>query len=203
MKNYTITKDQIVELSGYGITHILKRMIPDAFKKEFTTGKWYKIDKNIFCCTEIDEDGSLYGYGLFDGLWNKMLKNGRSNCACNSVAANDRLVESTLEEVEAALIEEAKKRGFIDGAKFKSFEHGNPIRTVRESGRLNFNMITNHLLISTPESEWDNYQSNPAIFEKGKWAQIIPQEKQVIPMEKALKIIAKKLKTSPDNIEIK
>ena len=40
------------------------------------------------------------------------------------------------------------------------------------------------------------------IFYKGNWAQILPQEKTVVPMEKALKIIAKKMKVSPENIEI-
>ena len=194
MKNYTITKDQIVELSGYGITHILKRMIPDAFKKELELNKWYKYNKCL-----VNYQGDIRnlnrGYGFYsDKSWMNEYNLGYEP---------EKWTEATPQEVGTAFRNEAKRIGFIDGAKFKSFEHGNPIRTVRESGRLNFNMISNRLLISTPESEWDNYQSNPAIFEKGKWAQIIPQEKQLIPMEKALKIIAKKLKTSPDNIEIK
>ena len=40
------------------------------------------------------------------------------------------------------------------------------------------------------------------IFANGKWAEIITEEKTVITMEKALKIIAKKMKVSPENIEI-
>ena len=40
------------------------------------------------------------------------------------------------------------------------------------------------------------------IFYSGNWAEIIPQEKTVVPMAKALKIIAKKMKVSPENIEI-
>ena len=40
------------------------------------------------------------------------------------------------------------------------------------------------------------------IFTQGNWAQILPQENTIIPIEKALKIIAKKMKVSPENIEI-
>ena len=198
MKNYSITKQQVLQLENFilkeNVNKNLRIWFPDAFKKELELNKWYKGTKRNFLVNYQGDNMENYGFWEFQGF--------KNNIAFGSYWSNE-CVEATPQEVEIALIAEAKKRGFIDGAKFKSFEHGNPIRTVRESGRLNFNMITNHLLISTPESEWDNYQSNPAIFEKGKWAQIIPQEKQVIPMEKALKIIAKKLKTSPDNIEIK
>lgn len=197
MKNYTITKDQIVELSGYGITHILKRMIPDAFKKEFTTGKWYKIDKNIFCCTEIDERGSLYGYGLFDGIWKERFNDGSHYCACNEASAENRLVEATPQEVETALIAEAKKK----------FKVGDKIqRPFAET--LDDVFIDLDTFFNDPEyyySKTEDYLEfhGFVVYHEGNWAQIIPQEKQVIPMEKALKIIAKKLKTSPDNIEIK
>lgn len=201
MKNYTITKEQILELheSNSPETRIqIAKMFPDAFKKELEVGKWYKRLHNsaLFYVTEIlNIDSNHCKVFGFDYLGNWMSENAKT--------FPDNDFEATSKQVETALINQAKKRGFIDGAKFKSFEKGNPIRTINENGYCGFSSDSNVLVIGTSKTEWDNYQSNPVIFEKGKWAQIIPQEKQVIPMEKALKIIAKKLKTSPDNIEIK
>src|SRR5690606_13385615 len=105
-------------------------------------------------------------------------------CACNEVAAKDRLVEATDQEWEAALINEAKKRGFVEGVKYLS-----PLNKYRRAfdGEMYFNH--NNL-----------YEKGKSIFNNGKWAEILAQEKTVVPMEKALKIIAKKMKVSPENI---
>lgn len=191
MKNYTITKEQILSLYDNAIKDNsdiieidLKEYFPDAFKKELEVGRWYKSTADIeFLICYQGNNMENYGFWEYQGFRNNLYF---SSCW------SDQCIEATPQQVATALRNEAKKIGFIDGAKFKSFEHGNPIRTVRESGIFNFNMISNHLLISTPESEWDNYQSNPAIFEKGKWATILPEETKVITMEKAVKILSKK-----------
>ena len=41
------------------------------------------------------------------------------------------------------------------------------------------------------------------LFMDGEFAEILPEEKTVITKEKVLKILAKKLKVSPESIEIK
>ena len=201
MENYKITKEQILKLANkaeQGCTSViesdLKNWFPDAFKTEFKVGRVYKINKSIFHCTEITEDGVLYGYGLFDARWDERFNNdGSCICACNELAAKDRLVEASIQEWESALINEAKKRGYKKGVKCY------------------FGIGKYQRIISTDDIIFDtNYLNNgglcmgmDVIFTQGNWAEIIPQEKTVVPMAKALKIIAKKMKVSPENIEIK
>ena len=90
------------------------------------------------------------------------------------------------------LKKEAKKRGYKKGITC-AFGKGAHNRIIREN-----------------EIRWvPDWQDQGAlcmgmnvIFTQGNWAQILPQEKTVVPMAKALKIIAKKMKVSPENIEI-
>lgn len=113
MEKYEITKDQILEIYKYGCGYVctkLEELYPSAFKKELEVGVWYKIDKNIFCCTEISERGTLYGYGIFEGDWKERFNDGGVFCACNSFASKYRLTEATDEEVEEALLNEVIKR---------------------------------------------------------------------------------------------
>lgn len=200
MEDYTITKERVLELANkaeQGCTNViksdLKNWFPEAFKKEFSVGNWYKIDDSIFYCTEVDEVGVLFGYGLFHGIWGERFV-GNSKCACNELAAEDRLVEATPQEVETALIAESKRRGYKKG-NFKC-----PLsRESQFSENYNewyFEILTNRLYTKS-EGE-----GGACIFEDGKWSEISHPGKQVISMKKALKIIAKKLKVSPEDIRI-
>ena len=198
MENYKITKEQVLKLANkaeQGCTSViesdLKNWFPDVFKTEFKVGTVYKIDKNIFYCTEINERGVLYGYGLFDAKWGERFNDGSHICACNEVAAKDRLVEASTQEWESALINEAKKRGYKDGV---TITWKNKPKLIYTLGDDEFDyLISKNVLV------FGKY----GIFDGEQWAQILPQEKTVVPMEKALKIIAKKMKVSPENIEIK
>ena len=196
---YEITKEQILKLANkaeQGCTSViesdLKNWFPDVFKTEFKVGTVYKIDKNIFYCTEINERGVLYGYGLFNAKWGERFNDGSGICACNEVAAKNRLVEASIQEWESALINEAKKRGYKQGI-------------TCAFGKGAYNRI-----ISENEIRWvPDWQDKGAlcmgmnvIFTQGNWVEILSQEKTVVPMDKALKIIAKKMKVSPENIEI-
>ena len=92
---------------------------------------------------------------------------------------------------EKFLIAEAKKRGYKDGVTITWKNKPKLIYTLGD-GEFDY-LISKNVLV------FGNY----GIFERGEWAEIITQEKTVVPMEKALKIIAKKMKVSPENIEIK
>ena len=195
MENYTITKEQVLaikKVGGADVSLYLKETFPEVFKTEFKVGTVYKIDKNIFYCTEINERGVLYGYGLFDAKWGERFNDGSYICACNEVAAKDRLVEASTQEWESALINEAKKRGYKEGVRIKGLESG--YSRIIPDGKFEF--FSHNLL------RFGSLNEGYDIFKYGKWAEILPQEKTVVPMAKALEIIAKKLKVSPENIEI-
>ena len=188
MENYTITKWQIKKLADKDsiVKDCLKNWFPDAFKKELEIGKWYKYKLALFYITNKTSYNTNY-YNVFgfdvDGNW--MSDNAKTYF-------DERYIEATPEEVSAALINEAKKRGYKKGVKcyFGTEKHQ---RTIS----------TDDIIFDT------NYLNNGGlcmgtnvIFTQGNWAKILPQEKTVVPMEKALKIIAKKMKVSPENIEI-
>ena len=194
MENYKITKYQIEKLADENsiVKDCLKEWFPSAFKTELVVGKWYiasccKTNEYLILATEIIGNNEV-----------------RSNCwftpaksFTDTMGLFDKVERlATPEEVEAALKYQAQKLGFKDGVRFISlFSNGtncrfNPVVEITED---EFLFQDNTLLTI----------SGYRIFANGKWAQILPQEKTVVPMEKALKIIAKKMKVSPENIEIK
>jgi len=75
-------------------------------------GKWYILTHNpnkIFCCTSVNEIGVVYGYGFSDGQWVEKLDHNGITCICNEEAFKYAR-PATNEEVQKALIEEAKRR---------------------------------------------------------------------------------------------
>ena len=188
MKDYRITKEQILELheSNSPETRIqIAKMFPEAFKKELEIGKWYKMkgDAN-FLCNFNGNNGNSYGFNL--------KKEWMDNSMC--FQNFDIYIEATPQEVKTALIEEAKKRGYKKG-NFKCL-------LSRESefsenyNKWYFEMHTNALYTKSLG------EGGACIFKNGKWSEISHPGKQVISMREALKIIAKKLKVSPEDIKI-
>ena len=112
MEIYKITKEQILETirTGTDVTkRYFKEIIPEAFKKELEIGKWYKYKLALFYVTNKKSNNANY-YNVFgfdvDGNW--MTDNA-------ATSFNENYIEATPEEVEAALINEAKKRGYKEG----------------------------------------------------------------------------------------
>lgn len=194
MENYKITKEQILETirTCTDVTErYFKEIIPEAFKTKLDTGKWYKSSTDIEFLVYYQSNG-FYNYGFWeDQPYRDNLFFG--DCWYNM----SRL--ATDEEVSAVLINEAKKRGFKNGVTilrgdwYSGFSA--PKVTIEkeeeEHPTSGFEFRNDTLFL-------DGY----IIFYSGNWAEIIPQEKTVVPMAKALKIIAKKMKVSPENIEI-
>lgn len=192
--NYTITKEQVLELSetSYSAKQYLKELFPDAFKTELQVGKWYNSDYGLLFQFngKYSRSGDSESFGFTkSGIWKENI----------GVALDgaDTYREATEEEVSAALIAEAKKRGFKIG-----------VTILRGEWYAGF---------SAPKTkiEKDYYPKNGfefcgntlslkgyTLFYSGKWAEIIPEEKKVITKDKALKILAKKYKTTPENITI-
>ena len=191
MENYKITKEQILETirTGTDVTErYFKEIIPEAFNTKLDTGKWYKSSTDIEFLVYYQSNG-FDNYGFWkDQPYKDNLVFG--DCWYNM----SRL--ATDEEVSAALINEAKKRGYKGGIKLSPLEScSNAIDTEKEDVYSYIPKVSHYI--------GNRLQLNgTGIYQDGKWAEILPQEKTVVPMAKALKIIAKKMKVSPENIEI-
>ena len=189
---YEITKEQILETirTGTDVTErYFKEIIPEAFKTKLDTGKWYKSSSDIEFLVCYQSNG-CDNYGFWkDQPYKDNLVFG--DCWYNM----SRL--ATDEEVSAALINEAKKRGFIDGVTILRGDWYSGFTTPKATIKRGY-YSTNGFEFRNDTLFLDGY----VLFKKGNWAEILPQEKTVVPIAKALKIIAKKMKVSPENIEI-
>lgn len=130
----------------------------------FSIGKWYKgtWDDDVFGSGHIlalfnGIDVRTYGvhheHGFLDGvLW-----------FSTKEIENLNYLEAAPEEVEKALIAEAKRRGYKVGDKIKSFIHGNtPIEHSSIKHRFSSNILV---------------MGGAFIFKEGKWAEIIEVDK--------------------------
>lgn len=188
---YEITNEQIKEV--FERPELLKILFPDAFLE---TGKWYLRtfmgDTGLFNFSgRYDGNNNPLGYGVnIHGDWKDLDDNGW---------LYDEIRLATAEEVETALINEAKKRGFEDGVKFKSLD-GYDYHTIGEMDNW-CDTEENFLRVESIKSEWFNYGgmgcSNPAIFLNGKWAEIIEETE----IELTLDEIAEKFRV--DRVKIK
>ena len=187
---FTVTKEQILEFANWGNPDNkkkLKEWFPKAFEAQLEVGKWYKTRGGcMFFLTRFrGEQNKGYGFNK-NGLW---VNSSDSFFGYKSDIAS----EATTEEVESALIAEAKKRGFKKGA-LCAFGGGKYKRQLETN---DFMWERNRLMVSCHDDSKD------IIFQDGIWATILPEEKTIITKGKALRIIAKKLKVSPESIEIK
>jgi len=173
MEKFEITKDDIIKLSAFGgnTEATLKQWFPDAFKTELEVGIWYKTEDNWLF--NYQKDCNVYGFSP-DG-WNY--------CSCSywswTSDNTNGVLEATHQEVETALIAEAKKRGFEEG-NYKCL-------LIPEKTHLKcceFSFEDNTLFLENKKG------FRNVIFKDGKWATIIPQpltlEERVANLEKKL-----------------
>ena len=164
MKNYTITKDQILELENGFTLPKLKEWFPDVFEVKLEVGKWYKdgiVGNFMFCFQGIYSNSNAsnaYGFTL-SGKWYE-------NLGVNKESA---YFEATEQEVFEALKNEAVKRGFKEGVYIDKL--------------LPFNMGTDKIGFDKNQLESDKfYLHSGGLFcgnlmlmnHKGVWAEIIP-----------------------------
>lgn len=184
---FTIKKEQILELSKINavIKESLNEAFPEAFKTELEVGNWYKDADCLGKYAKFNYQGGKrsdnYGWNR-GGEWRNDMGN----------VGNENAIPMTPEEVEEAFIAEAKKRGYKEGVKC-AFGEGKYERKLETN-----DIVWNGRLLSVKHRSG----AGDIIFHNGRWAEILPEEKTVITKEKALKILAKKLKVSPENIEI-
>jgi hypothetical protein len=124
-------------------------------------GKWYKDTSrrsNLLVYITDLKANEILGYGFgFDGCWLELDCWYRNNMP----EANQELREATKEEVEAALIKEADRRGIWQV----------PINCVIGMKRLNRIYDTSYCMLDN--ILWSKYGR---VFENGKWATPIVQD---------------------------
>lgn len=156
----------------------IEKQYPE-FKTQLEVGKWYTHDNGfLFCFTGgFDKDKDPFGYGLSTyGNWYDLdeTEDGGWN--------GKELRPATKEEVEEALINEAKKRGFKEGVRIKV--HADELDNPENTGR-SLNIDGNHITYDGESLVFDC----AVIFHNGKWAEII----ETITKEEAEKQLGKKI----------
>ena len=137
----------------------LKKQLEELPKLE--VGKWYKYNNGIFNYQGLST--LIRGYGVDSlGNWLEL---------CNLGDSPEQWILATPQEVEEALIKEAKKRGFKKGVRFNSVAQGN---TSGDSNVKGSNVIECADGVNRVRCNgW-------TIYYKGKWATIIEQPKVTI-----------------------
>jgi len=132
----------------------LKAITEPVISAELEVGKWYKEDKFKWLVFRQNDKGN--GYGFNKSKWQDIM-------ACIENTDEVKWTLATHEEVETALIEEAKRRGFKEGVTH-NIANGNRIVKNISYTRCKYDNFNNKLLLN-----------NWCIFEKGKWATIVEE----------------------------
>ena len=110
MAQYTITEEQIKSIAEGGGKKKIKEMFPEVFNPKLEDQTWYIYPDGSIQFNE--KDG--YGYGINAGKdWVEEARWIRNE-------NNSVFKKATNAEVLASLISEAKRRGFVNGAKYIS-----------------------------------------------------------------------------------
>lgn len=162
-----ITKEQILDIASGGGKSKIKQMFPEVFEPEMEVGKWYK-NKNgehLFFIESIKENDlnpyQCYGF-LNDGIWDDL--RGRS------AKMSERYRPATDKEVEEALIFEAKRIGFVEGA-FMTSEWMRGSKPELNGSLFLKNYKGTLELRAMAKRDMGEY----TIFRDGKWAEAIPK----------------------------
>ena len=173
MKTFTITKEQIEELSKWKHgKRLMQDWFPEAFEKQLEVGKVYKYQS----LGEVKFMFKFNGFGTYNygfsakGEWSNYLgvwENKVNLCE-----------EATKEEWLEALKEEAKRRGFKKGVKYNYVDK--PYLIKRFKDKLHLGSIADLV---------DDFNN---ILRDGVWAEVIKEE---IPTQEEIDLVLDYLKT--------
>lgn len=150
---------------------ILKELKEKKEKQEpkFEVGKWYrsKEQKEIIFFAERIEGQKVWGYGFNEGIWKTDTFFAGFHNPC---------LEASKEEVEQALIAEAKKRGFKEGVSIKAWTKG----SYKIFGsQFRYNAEENRVEPGIYECANSLYLGDCQVFKDGKWAEIIEDKLEI------------------------
>ena len=159
MKIFTITKEQIEELSKWKHgKRLMQEWYPEEFQKQLRVGRIYKYPNFMggkFMFKFNGEFGERITYGFdSDGKW------------CDTLGIHEELIndyeEATKEEWLEALKEEAKRRGFKKGVKYNYVNNPYLIKRFKDKLYLGHSV--------------DLVDGGHIILEDGVWARVIKEE---------------------------
>ncbi len=172
MAQYTITEKQIKSIAEGGGKKKIKEMFPQVFGNKLEVGKWYFVDGNKcgnrgrYMIANFSGTEQYKNYGFdFLGQWNNEITIYHKDLGLNTRPATD-------EEVEAALIAEAKRRGFVDGVYVKA-------DWIMTGNNISSNPISLKEIKLDYSNDLDCRSSGGTrytLFRDGKWAEIIKEK---------------------------
>ena|SRR5690606_29726815 len=134
-----------------------KRKLDDLVKPELKVGKWYKFDTPLFEYL-LKYDGSDTACGFADGTWSSSWSFSKD---VNQELAKGK--EATPQEVEEALVKEAKRRGIVEGVSVIDLDDGKDVLLQKGGGYI-LSSMSNKL-----------FAHGATVFKDGKWAEVIEQ----------------------------
>lgn len=153
-------KDKIKKLED--AKEAIQQQIDKLKEPKFETGKWYLSNcgnqNALIYCESITSIGEAIGYGInYGGDW---------STGIHGYPESSQL--ATNSEVQAALIKEAKKRGFKQGVTFSGTNIDKEYYSseVAVYGNIKWAHKGEWLAIGKGDNEW-------IIFKDGKWATIV------------------------------
>lgn len=148
----------------------LQKKLKELETPKLEKGRWYKHDEGgVYYATSFSKVGSMFGYGVeSDGDWYECISNNGIGCLLNNYHTKECIRPATREEVESALIKEAKRRGYDKGVRISS------VYSDMYKGR-----ILGDICVTETYQLWADSDecANVQIFEDGKWAEIIEKSK--------------------------
>lgn len=181
---YTVSKDFILEAHESACStwkNKIENQFPELFPKVLLElNKWYKRSGELLVW---NGGKNTYGFCQDGGYCHDMLF---------SIATS--AIPATKEEVETALIAEAKKK-YTLGCKIKkldNFYYGSSNLIIYDLTKIEYEEDINQLSIKDKEGYWI------CVFDNGKWAEIISE-----PIELSLEQIAEKFGVDVSQIKIK
>lgn len=138
-------------------------------EQKLEVGKW-SISKNYLLC--YTGGNKSYGFDLSNGQW------------CDdyvhdyNMHINSNYSPATKEEVEKALIAEAKRRGFKRGVRYKSYPrtlHDGSKSPIVEDEVKRMRIV----MYDTPKETSLLNNGNHCIFYNGKWAEVLAEQDKV------------------------